>query len=45
MTVSPDNVLTSLNEILRSPELQELRENIAELVDMLCCLFEQERAG
>ncbi|MEL0614965.1 DUF1826 domain-containing protein, partial [Marinomonas arenicola] len=39
MTVSPQSVLESISESLGT-EMSELSENIAELVEMFCCLFE-----
>ena len=40
MTVTPKSVLSSVSESLNDPAQLELSENIAELVDMFCCLFE-----
>lgn len=45
MTVSPDSVYGSLTEAFKSEDHAQLTENIAELVDMFCCLFELSRAG
>jgi hypothetical protein len=45
MTVTPDNVVASLSELLGDKNHCELIENIAELVDMFCCLFDLKRAG
>ncbi len=45
MTVTPESALLSINEALRNRVSHELGENIAELVDMFCCLFELERVG
>ena len=45
MTVSPQTVLSSIRDALGSTEQGELTENIAELVDMYCCLFDLKRAG
>jgi len=44
MNVSAQSVLTSLRESLGA-EMNELSENIAEIVEMFCCLFELERVG
>lgn len=45
MTVTPQSVLSSLSESLGSSGQTVLGENIAELVDMFCCLFDIKRAG
>lgn len=46
MTVSPQTVLSSMSKELGDSEVAfMLSEDIAELVDMFCCLFELERAG
>lgn len=45
MTVSPQSVLSSLGEYLAIPSQSKLCEDIAELVDMFCCLFDLKRAG
>ncbi len=45
LTVSPESALTQLLNVLGSPEYQPLAEDMAELVDMYCCLFDLERAG
>ncbi|MET1257210.1 DUF1826 domain-containing protein [Aliikangiella maris] len=45
MTVAPQNVIANLNQTISSSEQSELIENIAELVDMFCCLFELRHAG
>lgn len=46
MTVSPQSVLSSIRETLGESEAALLlSENIAELVDMFCCLFELKRTG
>ena len=42
MTVSPQNALAHLSKMLGPSELSE---DIAELMDMFCCLFELKRAG
>ena len=45
MTVTPQNVLASVSECLGDTTQHALSENIAELVDMFCCLFELKRTG
>lgn len=45
MTVTPQSALASLSESFGNANQPELSENIAELVDMFCCLFELERTG
>jgi hypothetical protein len=45
MTVSPQTVNASISEALGSTAPIELVENITELVDMFCCLFDLKRAG
>ena len=45
MTVSPATALTSVSQSLGRFEQTELSENIVELVDMFCCLFDLKRAG
>lgn len=45
MTVTPQNVLSSITQSLGDKPQHELTENIAELVDMFCCLFELKRVG
>lgn len=45
MTVSPKNVLAYVSDALGSANQQELSENIAELVDMFCLLFDLKRTG
>ena len=45
MTVTPQTVLSSLRESLGDGGDLELCENIAELVDMFCYLFELKRVG
>lgn len=45
MTVTPTSVLSRIREVLRDDKQGPLCENIAELVDMFCTLFELERAG
>jgi len=46
MTLSPENAVVHIHDALgNSPDTVELSENIAELVDMFCCLFELKHAG
>lgn len=45
MTLTPEDALSSVSDILGDTAELELSENIAELVDMFCCLFELKRAG
>ncbi|RJG47786.1 DUF1826 domain-containing protein [Motilimonas pumila] len=45
MTVSPSTALGSIQEAFSDSALDEVSANIAELVDMFCCLFELERVG
>lgn len=45
MSVSPQSVISSLKDSFGSFDHPALRENIAELVDMFCCLFDLKRAG
>ena len=45
MTVTPQSALSSISAALGDTTQLELSENIAELVDMFCCLFELKRAG
>ncbi len=45
MTVTPQRALSSISEALGNTTYHELSENIAELVDMYCYLFELKRAG
>ena len=45
MTVTPQTVLASISQSLGDTAQQELSENIAELVEMFCCLFELKRVG
>ena len=45
MTVTPDSALASVSESMGISSESELCENIAELVDMFCCLFSLRRAG
>jgi hypothetical protein len=45
MTVTPESALSSLNDALGDRGKTELSEDIAELVDMFCYLFELRRVG
>ena len=45
MTVSAKSVLSSVNGSFNDSSQLELSENIAELVEMFCCLFELKRVG
>ncbi|MGY9053784.1 MAG: DUF1826 domain-containing protein [Rhodobacterales bacterium] len=45
MIVTPQDVLSSLSQALGDKTQFELAENITELVDMFCCLFELKRVG
>jgi len=45
MTVTPQSVFASLDELFAAANQSELKENIAELVDIFCYLFELERVG
>ena len=45
MTVTPQSVRSSISDVFGAAGQSELSENIAELVDMFCCLFELKRAG
>jgi|TARA_B110001452_G_scaffold165437_1_gene138100 hypothetical protein len=45
MTLTPQRALSSVRDALGDSYQDELSENIAELVDMFCCLFELKRAG
>lgn len=45
MTVTPQTVLSSLSESLGDSTQLELSENIAQLVEMFCYLFELKRVG
>ena len=45
VTVTPQSALTSVSEALGESASPELSEDIAELVDMFCCLFDLGRAG
>ncbi len=45
MTVTPQSALSSVNSSFNDSSQLELSENIAELVDMFCYLFELKRVG
>ena len=45
MTVTPQCALSSISEALGTTTRSELSKNIAELVDMFCCLFDLKRTG
>ena len=45
MTVTPQTVLSSIAEVMGGADQSELCENIAELVDIFCCLFDLRRTG
>ena len=45
MTVTPQSAFASLSQALLTSNQSELCENIAEIVDMFCCLFDLGRAG
>lgn len=46
MVLSPKNAASAIHKTLGGSKLTaELSENIAELVDVFCCLFELERVG
>lgn len=45
MTVTPQSVLSTIGEVMGDDGQSELSENIAELVDIFCCLFDLRRAG
>ncbi len=45
MTVTPESALSSIRDALGGDAQTELSENITELVDMFCTLFELERVG
>jgi hypothetical protein len=45
LTVTPSSVRDSLAETFGSSALEALTDDIAELVDMFCCIFELKRAG
>lgn len=45
MTVSPQNSATGIRDLLTADSHPALCTDIAELVDMFCCLFDLKRAG
>lgn len=45
MIITPEDALADLNDQLDGDNYHELTTNIAELVDMFCCLFDLKRAG
>jgi len=45
LTVTPQSAIASVGDALGSLEFSELNNNIAELVDMYCCLFDLKRVG
>ncbi|TQV88575.1 DUF1826 domain-containing protein [Aliikangiella coralliicola] len=45
MTVTPQSAYSSLSSSLGKVSYSGLSENIAELVDIFCCLFDLKRAG
>ena len=45
LTVSPQSVSASMSDYLDDSAMHELRDNISELVDMFCYLFELKRVG
>lgn len=45
ITASHQNVLDDLNQAFGDDQYAELSENIAELVDMFCCLFDLAQVG
>ncbi len=45
MVISPKSARSSVSEIFKGPDLSELCEDIALLVDMFCCLFETKDVG
>jgi hypothetical protein len=45
LTVTPDDAKSGIYHYLNKDEYSELIGDIAELVDMFCCLFELDRAG
>ena len=40
MTVTPGSVLESIEKQINGEDAEELCSDIAELVDMFCCLFD-----
>lgn len=45
LTVSPQNAFSNVDEAMGTGILPKLSENIAELVELFCCLFELKQAG
>ena len=45
LTVSPESCLAAVNEALQGSHIKPLCEDIAELVDMFCFLFDLKRTG
>lgn len=45
MTVTPKSVMSSVTDAFGEAHIPALSEDIAELVDMFCCLFELRRTG
>lgn len=45
MTITPKDALSRVGEFIDTAGSTELSEDIAELVDMFCCLFELKRVG
>jgi len=45
MSVTPQSAFSSVREFIGATNQSELSENIAQLVDMFCCLFELKRTG
>lgn len=45
MTVSPQNVYSSLSSFIGKEDYRTINDNISELVEMFCCLFDLKRAG
>lgn len=46
LAITPENALEVLSKDFDTKNMSaELRQDIAQLVDMFCCLFEQQRAG
>ncbi|PSW19886.1 DUF1826 domain-containing protein [Photobacterium sanctipauli] len=45
LTLSPQNAFAELEQMTKGTAPKVLLDNIAELIDMFCCLFDLERAG
>ena len=45
MTVTPEEARSSLSELFTDAAHTDIKENIIELVDMFCCLFDLKRVG